>query len=242
LRCQKAEYTPEQKHWLVGKYDIFKVHQERKTSGQFFPALYEEYFALWPLTPTPEGIEAAGGNLEIALAKLRRFEEHVRDFVLIKHDLHFKRSQRMYRWMPNRARTKHGANGQGSATGLNLTIGPPRKKAAVQLYVKCYWESKVKPEVIKLWAPTPETDLFGEIDNGEDQVAWEAMTPMEKNIPLWFKMKVGRALYDAESDEIKGKIDRVRALDKEVAVAAELSTVTFATEEERMRAMQHFNE
>ena len=58
-----------------------------------------------------------------------------------------------------------------------------------------------------MWAPTPETDLFGKIDNGEDQVAWEAMTLMEKNIPLWFKMKVGRELYKAESDEVKAEIN-----------------------------------
>lgn len=100
-------------------------------------------------------------------------------------------------------------NGQGSAAGLNLTAGPPKKKAPVQMYVKQYWETKVKAEVIKLWAPTPETDLFSEIDNGEDQVAWEAMTPMEKNIPLWFKMKVGRELYEAESDEVKVEIDQL---------------------------------
>jgi hypothetical protein len=219
------------------------VHQARKTQGQFFPPLYEEYFTLWPLVPTPERIEAARGKVEVALAKLRMFEEHVRDLALPKMISILNATQRMYRWMQNRTRTKHGGNGQGSSASLNLTTGPQRKKAAVQLYVKSYWETKVKPEVIKLWAPTPETDLFGEIDNGEDQVAWEAMTPMEKNIPLWFKMKVGRALYDAESEEVKAEIDRVRSQDKEVAVATDLSTatVTFATEEDRMRVMQHFD-
>jgi len=110
------------------------------------------------------------------------------------------------------------------------------------MYVKQYWETKVKPEVIKLWAPTPETDLFGEIENGEDQVAWEAMTPTEKNIPLWFKMKVGRELYAAETNEVKVEIDRLRDQDKEDAVSAQASTVTFATDKERMHAMEHFNE
>lgn len=113
--------------------------------------------------------------------------------------------------------------------------------AAVQMYVKCYWEAKVKPEVIKSWAPTPETDLFGEIDSGEDQVAWEAMMPMEKNVPLWFKMKVGRKLYEAESDEVKAEIDQLRDQDREDAVAAQASTITFATDEERLNAMQHFS-
>ena len=57
------------------------------------------------------------------------------------------------------------------AAGLNLTAGPPKKKALVQMYVKQHWESKVKAEVIKLWVLTPETDLFGKINNGEDQVS-----------------------------------------------------------------------
>ena len=150
-------------------------------------------------------------------------------------------NQRIYRWMHNRAQSKHGVNGQGSAAGLNLTAGPPKKKAPVQMYVKQYWETKVKAEVIKLWAPTPETNLFGEIDNGEDQVAWEAMTPMEKNIPLWFKMKVGRELYEAESDEVKAEIDRLRDQAREDAVAAQASTILFTTDKERMQAMQHFD-
>ena len=125
---------------------------------------------------------------------------------------------------------------------MNLTTGPPKRKAPVQTYVKHYWEAKIRPEVIKLWAPTPETDLFREIDNGEDQVAWEAMTPMERNIPLWFKMEVGRQLYKAESDEVKVEIDRLRDQEKEEAVAAHASTATFATDAERVRAMEHFNE
>ena len=125
---------------------------------------------------------------------------------------------------------------------MNLTAGPPKKKAPVQTYVKRYWETKVKPEVIKLWAPTPETDLFREIDNGEDQVSWEAMTPMEKNIPLWFKMEVGRKLYEAKSDEVKAEIDRLRDQDKENAVSAQPSTTTFATQVERMQIMQRFDE
>ena len=143
--------------------------------------------------------------------------------------------------MHNRTRLRHGVNGQGSSAGLNLTMGPPKKKAPAQMYVKHYWETKVRPEVLKLWAPTPETDLFGEIDNGEDQIAWEAMTPMERDIPLWFKMKVGRQLYEAESDEVKAEIDRLRDQEKQDAITAQVSAAAFITEEERIQAMQHFH-
>lgn len=143
--------------------------------------------------------------------------------------------------MHNRTRSKHaGVKGQGSSAKLNLTAGPPKKKAALQAYVKYYWESKIKEEVIKLWAPTPETDLFGEIENGEDQVAWEAMTPMEKNIPLWFRMKIGRKLYDAESEEVKAGVDRRREQEKDDAIVA--STATFGTDQERLHVMRRFDQ
>ena len=142
--------------------------------------------------------------------------------------------------MHNRTRSKYGIKGQGSGTSLNLTTGPPKKKAAVQAYVKYYWESKVKQAVIDLWAPTPETDLFGEIENGEDQVAWEAMTPMEKNIPLWFRMEVGRKLYESESDQIKAEVDRRREQEKQNVIAT--SATAFVTDEERLEVMKRFDE
>jgi len=142
--------------------------------------------------------------------------------------------------MHNRTRSKHGVTGQGSSSSLNLTTGRPKKKAALQAYVKYYWESKIKKEVINQWAPTPETDLFGEIESGEDQVAWEAMTPMEKNIPLWFRMDVGRKLYEAESEEVKAEVDRRREQEKQDAIAA--SPTAFRTDEQRLEVMRRFDE
>jgi len=146
-------------------------------------------------------------------------------------------NQRIYRWMFNRTRS----NEQGSCSSLNLTAGPPKKKAAVQTYVKHFWDTKIKEEVIKQWAPTPETDLFDENDIGEDQVAWEALTPMEKNIPLWFRMEIGRKIYEAESSEIKAEVDRLREQEKENAVSARAAVTTFTTEEKRHQAMERFD-
>lgn len=144
--------------------------------------------------------------------------------------------------MYNRTRSKHGVSGEGSSANLNLTAGQPKKKAPVQTYVKHYWNSKVKQEVIKQWAPTPETDLFDENDIGEDQVGWEALTPMEKNIPLWFRMEIGRKLYEAESDEVKMEVDRLREQEKEDAVVAQASVTAFTTDEQRRQVMKRFDE
>ena len=144
--------------------------------------------------------------------------------------------------MFNRTRSKHSVSGQESYASLNLTTGPPKKKAAVQTYVKHYWDTKIKEEVIKQWAPTPETNLFDENDIGEDQVASEELTPMEKNILLWFCMEIGRKLYEAESSEIKAEVDRLQEQEKENAVSVRAAATAFTTEEERLRVMQRFDE
>lgn len=133
-------------------------------------------------------------------------------------------------------------SGEGSSASLNLTAGPPKKKAAVQAYVKRYWDTKIRQVVIDKWAPTLETDLFDETDIGEDQVPWEELTPMEKNIPLWFRMDIGRKLYEAESDEVKAEIDQLRDQEKEDAITARTSSTTFTTDEERREVMKRFDE
>ena len=143
--------------------------------------------------------------------------------------------------MFNHKRTKHGISGEGSSARMNLTVGAPKKKAAVQTYVKLYWESKIKQEVLNQWAPTAETDLFDEADTGETQVGWDELMPMEKNIPLWYRMKIGRELYQAESDEIKAQVDRIREEEKENAITELVALNKFATDEERLQVMQKYD-
>ena len=77
LRLQASTCSLDEKKWLVEKFKLYKEHHAKKTLGQFFPPLYEEYFASWPPIPTAEGIEAAGGNKATATAKVRTTEEHV---------------------------------------------------------------------------------------------------------------------------------------------------------------------
>lgn len=82
---QQPTHTLDQRRWLTEKYAIFAEHHDRKTLGQFFPSLYEEYFTLWPAIPTPENIEDAGGKdverkTANAFAKIRKTEEQVCGF------------------------------------------------------------------------------------------------------------------------------------------------------------------
>ena len=65
------------------------------------------------------------------------------------------------------------------------------------------------------------------------------MTPMEKNIPLWFRMEVAHTLYDRKSEEVKAEVDRCREEEKQIAVTS--SMATFETETERLLVMERFD-
>ena len=66
-----------QKKWLVDKFPLFLNHQAKKTLGQFFSPLYEEYFAKWPPVPTEMDIAEQRGDIAAALAKVREAEQDV---------------------------------------------------------------------------------------------------------------------------------------------------------------------
>jgi hypothetical protein len=55
-------------------------------------------------------------------------------------------------------------------------------------------------------------------------------------------MKIGRKLFEAESDEVKAKVDQLREQQKEDAITARTSATTFATDEERRKVMQKYDE
>ena len=64
----------------MGKFKLFKEHHDRKTLTLFFPALYEEYFAIWPPTPTEKDIATVRGVMETATATAQANEQLVSDF------------------------------------------------------------------------------------------------------------------------------------------------------------------
>lgn len=78
-QLQSSKHSPEQRKWLLGKFDLYKEHHSKKTLKTFFPSIYEEYFTLWPPTPTAEAIEAANGDETVASVQVRKDEQIVRD-------------------------------------------------------------------------------------------------------------------------------------------------------------------
>ena len=54
-------------------------------------------------------------------------------------------------------------------------------------------------------------------------------------------MKIGRELYQAESDEIKAQVDWIREEEKENAITELVALNKFATDEERLQVMQKYD-
>ena len=78
---QKTKNTPDQKRWLTEKSKIFQEHHDRKTVDLFFPSLYEEFFAAWPLpAPTEANVQAADGSI---LSGIYVFHAHFSNFFFI---------------------------------------------------------------------------------------------------------------------------------------------------------------
>ena len=76
---QPSERPLDQKKWLAEKFEEYKDHHSSKTLKIFFPTVYEDYFALWPPTPTAKDLEAANGNAKVATVRVQKTEQKVRD-------------------------------------------------------------------------------------------------------------------------------------------------------------------
>ena len=60
-----------------GQYEVllsfwtgFLEHQDSKTLARFWPHVYDAWYKMWPITPTPESIDLWGSS-EAAMPKLR---------------------------------------------------------------------------------------------------------------------------------------------------------------------------
>lgn len=71
--------TPEQKAWLEARVPAFIDAQQKKiTSTLFFPLTHKEWQQQFPtLPPDEKELEEAKGNLDIAVAKKKKFWENV---------------------------------------------------------------------------------------------------------------------------------------------------------------------
>ena len=93
----------------------------------------------------------------------------------------------------------------GGRRNLHLKSGQPRKPTEVHIYMKLYYDSRIRPVVVERWAKTNLPNMgFSRSEIPEEEVDPEDSALMkDTKIPICFKNSVAQQLYDAEDDEIK---------------------------------------
>jgi len=92
---------------------------------------------------------------------------------------------------------------------LKLDLGEKRKLAAVQAYCTYAWDT-LRPIVLTRWDQQKKSDTF---DDDEDPP--EDADTVEERIPLSFKLKIAKEVYESLPMNEKKKIDKQREQDRE---------------------------
>ena len=101
---------------------------------------------------------------------------------------------------------------KGGRGDLKLDHGERRMLAPVQAYCSYYW-STIQPIVATRWQAEKASETFDDDDDPPDDDADTQQTGGW--IPLSFKLKIARELYEELPKEVKRDIDLRREGDKE---------------------------
>ena len=137
-------------------------------------------------------------------------------------------SQQIKTWFNNRGRTDSSKNGRGD---LKLDVNEKRKLAPVQAYCSYAWDSVLRPIVLTRWAQAKTSETF---NDEEDPPEDDDTSSIESCIPLSFKIKIARELYEGLTDAEKDDIDRRREEDRKKMYLR----VTELEEEDRVVRLQ----
>ena len=109
--------------------------------------------------------------------------------------------QRIKEWFNNHTRESYRA-GKNRAI-LNLTVKKAKRLPLYQAYSQLHYDTRIKEVVHTEW-PTERACILEQKADGED-----VKDPPE-TAPLWFRNKIIKSEFDAETDEVKGEVEKYR--------------------------------
>ena len=117
--------------------------------------------------------------------------------------------QKIKNWFNNRCCGSD--SGKAGRVELKLDANEKRRLAPVQAYCTYAWESTLRNIVLARWEQQKSSTVF---DDDEDPPEDSDETPGGSHIPLDFKLKIAREMYDQLPTEEKAAIDRRREEDR----------------------------
>jgi hypothetical protein len=109
--------------------------------------------------------------------------------------------QRIKEWFNNHTRESYRAG--KNQTILNLTVKKAKLLPLHQAYSQLHYDTRIKEVVRTEWSPE-RARILEQKANGED-----VKDPPE-TAPLWFRNKIIKSEFDAETDEVKGQVEKYR--------------------------------
>ena len=143
---------------------------------------------------------------------LQKEKNNVCDRLYLLHPHHtgLTLGQQIKQWFNNRCRSGTDS-AKGSRGDLKLDVNGKRKLVAVQAYCSYAWESSLRSEVLTRWKQEKSTTL----DDDDDPPEEDEGSSEESSIPLAFKLKIAKELYEKLSPGEKSEIDRRREEDRD---------------------------
>ena len=135
--------------------------------------------------------------------------------------------KKIKQWFNNRCRGSDSAKmGRGE---LKLDFNEKRKLAAVQAYCSYAWDAGLRDIVLTRWEQQKKSDTFDDEDDPSDEAVGQ-----EGAIPLSFKLKIAKEVYDGLPQQEKRQIDKRRENDRERMYFR----VTQLPDDERIKKLQ----
>lgn len=129
-------------------------------------------------------------------------------FLHLSHHTNATPIQKIKQWFNNRCRGGSDPT-KASRRDLKLDSNKKQKLAPVQAYCTYAWDTTLRPIVLTRWDQQKQSDTFDDEDDPpEDAEGGEA------HIPLAFKLKIAKELYDGLPQAQKKEIDRRREEDR----------------------------
>ena len=203
--------SADQKAFIEDYLPSFIQHSADGTAkGIFWPDFTKKWFEKWPVPePAPDAIN---GSLVKAAERAKKIGVSGLHILTERADPNIRPAQQLKRVLKTAAASDDATGGRRD---LRLEDPAPRKRSEVQVYMSLYYDTRIRPIVVKRWAETNIQNMdFSRTEIPEDLVDPEDSSLFkDTKIPLCYKNSIAKELYNAEEDQIKEAVRSKREAD-----------------------------
>ena len=202
--------SPQQTAFIEEHVASYNEHQDKKA---FWPGFFDEWFKQWPAAEADRKTIIAVSVVSLST------------LTTLTHIL----PQQVKRVVKTTAEN----NAAGGRRNLHLESGPKRRGSEVQIYMRLYYDARIRETVLKQWK---EADLkYMEANVRLPPIPEDSIDPedsylfKDERIPVNFKNHVAQKLYEKEEEAIVASVQaqRKQELNK-------LTVYTAKSEEDRL--------